>query len=139
MRCAFIAVQSFQSMRVPLPQQGSPFHIVFGAWRGCLLRQTLGARQAGAGGGPCHKRNATLLLAKLLSRKICCLKCFAEVPDVDIWHRRCFEIRSFDVENVSLKFRISTFFVEKCSKMKSLRKLQNVFPERPGCSESAAE
>ena len=29
------------------------YHL-FGAWPWCLLRQVLGARQTGAGGGPCH-------------------------------------------------------------------------------------
>jgi hypothetical protein len=67
--CAYPAVPSFKSMRVPLPQQGSPLHIVSGVWRLCLLRQALGARQAGAGGGPCHQRNATLLPGKWLSHR----------------------------------------------------------------------
>ena len=51
-----------RTRRAPLPQQGRPCHIVFGVWRGCLLRQALGARQAGAGGGPCHMRKENLIL-----------------------------------------------------------------------------
>ena len=35
---------------------------LFGAWPWCLLRQVLGARQAGAGGGPCHHAKSMWLL-----------------------------------------------------------------------------
>jgi hypothetical protein len=42
------------SERHRLPQQALLLQTAFGAWRKCLLRQVLGARQAGAGGGPCY-------------------------------------------------------------------------------------
>ena len=48
-------------------------------------------------------------------------------------------VRSFDVGNVSPKFRILPFLVEKWTNMKSPRKLQNMFLGRPGFSESAPE
>ncbi len=47
-----------------MPQPGRPFYMFFGAWRKCLLRQALGARQAGAGGGPCHKCYEPKILCK---------------------------------------------------------------------------
>ena len=72
-----IGLHSFKSMRAPLPQPGCLFHIVFGAWRKCLLRQALGAGQAGAGGGSCHK---------CYEPKILC-KPFVPVAHVTISHR----------------------------------------------------
>ena len=58
-----------RARRALLPQQGCPFRIVFGAWRKCLLRQALGARQAGAGGGPCHRQNEKLILVEFAAQK----------------------------------------------------------------------
>ena len=55
-----------KSSRALLPQRGRSFHVVFGAWRKCLLRQALGARQAGAGGGPCHTSYAQKIHCKHL-------------------------------------------------------------------------
>ena len=57
-------MQSCKVVRARLPHQGRPVHIVFGVWRGCLLRQALGARQAGAGGGFCHKCYEPKILCK---------------------------------------------------------------------------
>ena len=51
------------------PQRERSFHVVFGAWRKCLLRQALGARQAGAGGGPCHMRKENLILLESVAKK----------------------------------------------------------------------
>ena len=56
-----------KSSRALLPQRGRSFHVVFGAWRKCLLRQALGARQAGAGGGPCHTSSAQRILCRRLA------------------------------------------------------------------------
>ena len=52
-----------------MPQPGRPFYMFFGAWRKCLLRQALGARQAGAGGGPCHMRKENLILLESVAKK----------------------------------------------------------------------
>ena len=55
------------------------------------------------------------------------------------WCRRCFEIRIYDMEHFAPKFRIWLFWVENWSKMKSLKKLQNMLLGRPGCSERVSK
>ena len=52
-----------------LAEKRRSFCMFFGAWRKCLLRQALGARQAGAGGGPCHRRNEKLILFEFAAQK----------------------------------------------------------------------
>ena len=47
--------------------------LLFGAWPWCLLRQVLGARKAGAGGGPCHHAKSIFVFQ---SGQNCCLECF---------------------------------------------------------------
>jgi hypothetical protein len=73
------------------PQRERSFHAVFGAWRKCLLRQALGARQAGAGGGPCHTSYAPRILCKRLA---------SLVPFI-VWHR-CILVR---ISELSVAFR----------------------------------